>query len=116
MKINPVFALIAFAISALAGYGFFAWNSGEPYQLPAAIGGGLTVFLPLGGLLAFTSDGYGAVGNVRALSVVFLLLEITGNIIFSIAKMATPTAYIIVNGILVLVYVLIGYAVSRALR
>lgn len=73
MKINPVFALIAFAISALAGYGFFAWNGGEPYQALIAIGGCLTIFLPLAGLIALASDGYGSVGNIRALSVVFLL-------------------------------------------
>jgi hypothetical protein len=116
MRINPVLLIITLAISALAGYGFFAWNSGEPYQLLIAAGGGLTVFLPLGGLFALASDGQGAAGNIRALSAVFLVLEITGNIIFSIAKMAAPTAYIIVNGILILIYVLIGYAVSRALK
>jgi hypothetical protein len=47
---------------------------------------------------------------------VFLLLEIITNIIFSIAEITAPAAYIIVNGILILVYVLIGYAVSRALK
>ena len=116
MKVNPIFALIAFAISALAGYGFFAWNGGEPYQLLVAIGGGLTIFLPLAGLLALASDGHGSVGNIRALSVVFLLLEIIVNIIFSVVNMKTPTAYIIINGILMLVYSLVGYAVSRALK
>jgi len=116
MKINPVFALIAFAISALAGYGFFTWNGGEPYQVLITIGGGLTIFLPLAGLLALTSDGHGSVGNIRALSVVFLFVEIIVNIVFSIVDMRTPTAYIIVNGILVLVYILIGYAVIRALK
>jgi len=116
MKINPIFALIAFGISTLAGYGFFAWNGGEPYQLLVAIGGGLTIFLPLAGLLALSSDGHGPVGNIRALSVVFLVVEIIANIIFSAVNMVTPTAYIITNGILVLVYILVGYAVSRALK
>ena len=116
MRINVIFAIIALALSALAGYGFFQWNSAEPYQLLIAIGGGLTIFLPLGGLLALASDGHGTVGNIRAVSVVFLLLEIIVNIIFSVVKMTAPTAYIIVNGILVLVYILIGYAVSRALK
>jgi len=116
MKINFVFALIAFAISALAGYGFFAWNGGELYQILIAIGGGLTIFFPLAGLIALTSAGHGPVGNIRALSVVFLLVEIITNIIFSKMDMGGPAAYIIVNGILMLVYILIGYAVSRALK
>jgi hypothetical protein len=116
MKINLVFLFIALAISALVGYGFFAWNGGEPYQLLVAIGSGLTIFLPLGGLLALSSSGRGIVGNIRALSVVFFLLEIIVNIIFSVVNMTAPTAYIIVNGILILVYILIVYVVSRALK
>jgi hypothetical protein len=84
--------------------------------LLVAIGAGFTIFLTLGGLLALSSNGSGSVGNIRALSVVFLLVEIIVNIIFSVVNMATPAAYIIVNGILVLVYVLIAYAVSRALK
>jgi len=116
MKINSVFTIIAFAISALAGYGLYSWNGGEPYQLLVSIGGGFTIFLPLVGLLALSSDRRGIVGNIRALSSVFLLVEIITNIIFSIVKMSRPTAYIIVNGIFVLVYILISYAASRALK
>jgi hypothetical protein len=116
MRINLVLLIITLAISGLAGYGFFAWNGGEPYQLLIAIGGGVTVFLPLGGLLALSSNSRGTAGNIRALSSVFLVLEIISNIIFSIAKITAPTGYIIVNGILILVYVLIGYAVNKALK
>ncbi|MDR0601787.1 MAG: hypothetical protein LBG42_05340 [Treponema sp.] len=116
MKINPVLAIIALAISALAAYGFFAWNSGEPYQLLLAGGGGLTIFLPLSGLLAFHPGGRGTAGNIRALSVVFLLPEIIINVIFSAINVTGPTVYIIVNGILMLIYILIAYAISRALK
>jgi hypothetical protein len=116
MKINVVFCFIALAIGTLAGYGFYSWNDPEPYQLLVAIGGGLTIFLALGGCIAVSSDGYGAVGNIRALSAVFLILTIISNIIFSLITMATPAAYIIVNGILLLMFVLIAYAVGRALK
>jgi hypothetical protein len=116
MRINPILLIIVLAISALAGYGFFACNGGEPYQLLIAIGGGVSVFLPLGGLLALSENRWGTVSNIRALSAVFLLLEIISNIIFSIVNMAAPTAYIISNGILVLVYILISYAVSSSLK
>lgn len=116
MKINAVLLLIALAISSLAGYGFFAWNIAEPYQTLLAIGGGLTIFLPLCGLFVLSSDGRGTVGNIRALSGVFLVLEIIGNIIFSAVNMSSATTYIIVNGILVLIYILIAYTVSKALK
>jgi hypothetical protein len=100
----------------MASYGFFAWNETEPYQLLIAFGAGVTLFLPLGGLFVLSSDGQGSVGNIRALSVVFLILEIISNIIFSLIPLVKPTAYIIVNGILLLVYVLIVYAIIRALK
>jgi len=116
MRINPILLFITLAISGLAGYGFFAWNDGEAYQLLAAIGGGVTIFLPLCGLLALSSKGWGATGNIRALSAVFLVLEIISNIIFSVVNMTAPTAYIITNGILVLVYILIAYAVTQSLK
>jgi hypothetical protein len=116
MKINVVFALIAFAIGALAGYGFYAWNGAEQYQLLVAIGGGLTIFLYFGGLVALSSDGHGTVGNIRVLSSVFLLITVISHSVFSFVNMQTPTAYILINGILLLLFVLISYAVMRALR
>jgi hypothetical protein len=116
MRINPVLLIISLAISALASYGFYAWNSAEEYQVLVAIGGGLTILLPLCGLLALSSDGRGTIGNIRALSAVFLALEIISNIVFSVANLATPAVYIITNGILVLMYILISYAVSRAFK
>jgi hypothetical protein len=116
MKINPVLTFITFAISALAGYGFFIWNDAENYQLLLAIGASITIFLYLGGLVAVSSDRYGTTGNIRALSVVFLVLSIISNIIFSFVTLAKPTAYIIINGILLLIFMLIAYAVSRALK
>jgi hypothetical protein len=116
MKINPVMVLISLAVSALAGYGFYAWNSAEIYHWLLAIGGGILIFIPLAGLLAITSDGDGTVANIRALSVVFLIVEIVSNVIFSFMTLTKPTAYIIVNGIFLLIYILIAYAVSRALK
>jgi len=115
MKINLVPALIAFAIAALAGYGFFAWNGNETYQLLVAVGAGLFIFITMGGTIALTQGGRGSVGNIRALSVVFLILAIISNILFSIFTLPTPTAYVIINGILLLLYVLIAYAVNRAI-
>jgi len=115
MKINLVPALIAFAIAALAGYGFFAWNGNETYQLLVAVGAGLFIFITMGGAIAISQGGRGTVGNIRVLSIVFLILAIISNILFSIFALSTPTSYIIVNGILFLLYILITYTVNRAI-
>jgi hypothetical protein len=116
MKINVVFMFIALAIAALVGYGFFALKEGDSYQLLIAIGAGLGVFLPLSGTIALSSDSRGIVGNIRALSIVFLLVFVVSNIVFGFIKLVTPSAYIIVNGILLLVYILIGYAIAKTLK
>ena len=112
MKVNPIFLLISFAISFLAGYGFFSANSGEDYQLLVSIGAGALIFITLSGILAIQSAGErGGVGNIRALSVVFLIISIISNVIFSFMTLVKPTAYIIINGILLLLYILISYAI-----
>jgi hypothetical protein len=116
MNIHPVLLIITLALSGLAGYAFFVGNSGEQYQLLIAIGGGVTVFLPLSGMIALSSDIQGIAGNIRALSSVFLVLEIISNLFFSMTEMTAPTTYIIVNGILILLHLLICYAMSRALK
>ena len=117
MKVNPIFLLISFAIAFLAGYGFFSANSGETYQLLVTIGAGILIFITLSGILAIQSaGGRGSVGNIRALSIAFLVISIIINVIFSFIALVTPTAYIIINGILLLVYILIAYAIIRALK
>ena len=116
MKVNPIFLLISFAIAFLAGYGFFTANSGEIFQLLVTIGAGILIFITLSGIIAIQSaGGRGGVGNIRALSVVFLIISIIVNVIFSFITIVTPAAYIITNGILFLVYLLIGYSVYRAI-
>jgi hypothetical protein len=117
MKINPVFLLISLAIAALAGYGFFSLKSGETFQLLITIGVGLTVFITISGIIAIQSTGgRGGVGNIRAFSIVFLIIFIVSNAIFSSITLITPTAYIVINGILFLIYILIVYAINRALK
>ena len=117
MKINPILLLISFAIASLAGYGFFSANSGDSYQLLLTFGSGILIFITLSGIMAIQSTGgRGGVGNIRVLSIVFLVIYVISNIIFSFVALASPAAYIITNGIVLLVYILIAYAVIRALR
>ena len=116
IKLNPPFALIALAMSALAAHGFFKLNSAAPHQLFVAAGGGVSVLLPLLGLFALASGSRGTAGNIRALSACFLLVEIVVSTLFCMMSRQTPTAYIIINGILLLVYILIACAVMRALK
>lgn len=114
MKINLVFAGIALAIAALAGYGFYSWNGGESYQWLISIGAGIMLFLTLGGSIAATLKNRGT-ANIRVLSVIFFIAAIISNIIFSFIPQINSASYIIANGILLLLYILITYSIYRSL-
>jgi hypothetical protein len=110
MKINAVFLLIALAISALAGYGFYAANDGEIYRLVITIGGGLSLFIPLAGLFALSAGGRGGVVHIKVVSTLFFVVLLIEQAAFSFFTLKLAP-YLIITGIFLLVYVLIGYAV-----
>jgi hypothetical protein len=112
MKINVVFLLISLAISALAAYGFYAVNSEETYCLMITIGGGLSLFFPLSGLLALNAGGRGGSVHIKVVSALFFIGLLIEQVVFSVLTLK-PAPYIIITGILLLVYVLISYAVAH---
>jgi len=114
MKINWFLALIALAIAGLIAFGFYSGNSNESYQLLITIGSGLSFLLTLCGLLALSS-AHGGTANIKVTSVLFFIGLLIEHIIFSFAGVR-PAPYIIVTGILILVYVLVCYAITRALK
>ena len=117
MKINIVMLLIALAIAALAAYGFYTWNKEDNFQLLLTIGSGVMLFITFSGIIAVkAAGGRGGVGNIRVLSIIFLIASIISNIIFSFINLSSPAAYIITNGIIILIYILIGYTVFKAIQ
>jgi hypothetical protein len=112
MKINAVFLIIALAISSLVAYGFYAANGGEAYRLVITLGGGLSLCIPLTGLLAVKAGGRGGAVQVKVVSAIFFIVLLIEQIIFSFAVVKLAP-YIIITGVLLLVYVLICYAVAR---
>lgn len=109
MKINWFLVLISFFISALAGYGFYAGTA----NLFLTIGSGLFLFVTLSGMLAI-SFGRGS-ANVKVLSSLFLIVSLIEHLIFAFAGFKTAP-YIIITGILLLLYIIIFYGVTKALR
>ncbi len=109
MKINWILFVIALGISALGGYGFYAGTS----NLFLTIGGGLSIFLTLGGMLAL-SFGRGSI-NTKIVSGIFLLVLIVEHLIFAFAGFKTAP-YIIITGILLLLYIMIFYKIAKALK
>ena len=91
-------------------------NSNESTQLLICIFTGVISFISLTGIIAIRSKGDGSVGNIRALSIVFFIISLVVNFIFSFVNFEKPTAYIITNGIILIVYITICYSIYKALK
>jgi hypothetical protein len=112
MRVNFIPTIIAIAISLLIAYGLYAFYDGE------------NKFLLFGGsffLLAATL--FAAIGtdmhqprtsfNIKVVSGVFFAIALGGNVLFSLFHFSIP-AYILTNGILFLIFILIVYSIYRA--
>ena len=113
MKVNVVMLIITFAIAALGAFGFYAGNSNETYRALITIGAGLSMFITLGGLLAFSSPHRGT-ANIKVTSALFFIALLIEHLVFSFT-MVRLAPYVIITGILLLLYVLVCYAITRAL-
>jgi hypothetical protein len=117
MRINVITLFIALAIATLAGYGFYAANGAESdIPLANALGGGIALFVTLSGAIAVgTKENSGGTQNIRWISIVFFVVMLVEQIIFTIVPFKLPP-YITVTGILTLIYVLIAYVIGKALQ
>lgn len=113
MKTNYLLIVIAVLISALIGYGFYAANGGEVNQLLIAFGSGISFAITLSTLLGIGFERSEQTVNVKVVSVIFTILLLISNLIFGFTKVATA-AYVIVNGILLLIFILITYGIVKA--
>ena len=112
MKINFVQTIIAIAVSLLIAYGFYSFHNSENKILLSA---GSFVFL---GITLFMTIGVSChksrtTINIRVVSGVYFAIAIISNLIFSFLIFSFPS-YVITNGILLLLFILIAYSIYRA--
>jgi len=115
MKINFVMLLIALAIAVLIAFGFYSGNGSDEYVWLITIASGIIGFVTLSGILAVSFDICGSTGNIRVVSILFFIASLISNLVFTFITL-TPAPYIIINGILFFLYVLIGYGIINALK
>jgi hypothetical protein len=111
MRINIIPGLIAFLVSALLTFGFYSYSH-EGQKLLLTLGSFLFIFITL---LFSIGIGYNESRtglNIRAVSGIFFFIALASNILFTIIKLSVP-AYIITNGIILLIFILIVYSVYR---
>ena len=106
--------MIMAAISVLAGYAFYAANSSEWQKWLMFVLAALEfAILLIGGFGIRYADRGGA--NIAVLSIVFTILALIVQLASTFIPFHTAP-YIIINGILTLLYLGITYALARALN
>ena len=115
MKPNVFLIIVSLLISALAGYGFYAANSGEDFALLLSIGSGICLAVSLIGTLGIKSEERTLNVNFRVVSALFFLVFLASNLIFGFAGVRVAP-YVIVNGVLLLIYLTIEYGLVKSVK
>ncbi|MCZ2129317.1 MAG: hypothetical protein LC109_03520 [Bacteroidia bacterium] len=112
MKINFVQTIIAIAVSLLIAYGLYSFHDSENKILLSA---GSFVFLAITLILTIGTSFElpRTTTNVRVVSGIFFAVALISNLIFTFIAFSIPS-YVITNGILLLVFILIAYSINKA--
>ena len=106
MKAKFLNMTIATIISALFAYGFYAFCVTAEYALLLAIGGFISMLVPVAVAVGMAFDFPRTGVMARTLSAVFALVAFISHVLFTMVYFTVPL-YIIVNGIILLVFLLI---------
>jgi len=112
MKLNFVPTLIAIAISVLITYGLYSFHdSGNKILL--SLGSFIFLATTLVITIGVNFEQSRTTTNIRVVSGIFFAIAFASNLIFSFFKFSTPV-YIITNGFLLLIFILIVYSINKA--
>ena len=112
MKINYVQTVIAIAVSLLIAYGLYNFHVSENKILFSASSFAflaITLILTIG--VSFERSR--TTTNIRLVSGIFFATALISNLIFTIFSFSVPS-YIIINGLLLLVFIFIAYSIFNA--
>ena len=104
--------IIAIAISALISFGFYSMDI-EENKLLITIGGFVFFAVTLACTIGIRFETAGVSTNVRVLSSIFFVVGLLSHVVFSFFSSSIPL-YVIVNGILILIYALIVNSLIKA--
>lgn len=114
MKVKTIPSIICAGIGLLAGYGFYAANSSEWQKwIMLAVASVEFIVLLCGGFGVKYAERGGA--NIVALSVVCTIIALVLHLIFTLATFHLAP-YIVLNGILLLIFIGVTYAIAKSLN
>lgn len=112
MKVKVVPILIAAAICVLAAFGLYSWCKDANDQVLLAVGSFVCLFVPLALCMGVRFEGRTTASTI-AIGVVGFLAMLVSNVIFCFVEFGAP-AYVMTNGIMLLVVFLLTYLVAQA--
>lgn len=113
MKIKITPTIIAAGISALLAYGLYALCRTEGQELLLAVGGGMAIFIPLASAVGVRFEQTRTSGNIAALGATFTFIMTICCFVYAFVQF-TPPAFIIVAGLLILIFIMIVYGITKA--
>ena len=112
MKFNVVKTAVSVAISALIAYAYYAFSDSRNGGL-VSIGSFIENSIMLITALGITIKGVRTMVNLKIVGWLFFLVSIISNSIFAAITFNQPS-YIIVNGLILLIFVLVAYSIGKA--
>ena len=112
MKLNFVQTIIAIALSLLIAYGLYSFHDSEN-KILLSLGSFIFLATTLIITIGVNFEQSRTTTNVRVVSGIFFLIALITNLIFSFFTFSTPS-YIITNGVLLLIFLLIVYSINKA--
>jgi hypothetical protein len=112
MKVNAITTIISVAISAIVAYCLYSWCKSENEFL-LCVGGFLSLGLTMMFTIGVSFEQSRTTTNIRFLSGTFFVLLLISNMIFAFVQFSSPT-YVLVNGLLLLIWLLVVYGIKKA--
>ena len=110
MKINFLKSILALAISLLMSYGLFSFKVSEN-KILLSVGSFIYFAITLITLFSLSFEQPRTTTNIKVISIIFFILGFISNVIFTFINFAIPI-YIVLNGILLLLFILIAYTIK----
>ena len=114
MKLNVIPCIIAIAVCALIVFGMYTWCRMEEMRLLVTIVSAISLLLTFGTMLAVTFPSSRTSINIKVTSGIFAGLFLITNIVFCCLSTFSQPLYIILNGFLLLIWLLVVYGITRA--
>lgn len=113
MKFNVFLTITAILVAGLIGYGFYSANAEEQFVWLLSCGSGISLGISLIGFLGISTQGKAGGANIKVLSSIFFILFLISNIVFSFTAIKVAP-YIIINGILLIIYAIGTYEIIKS--